>query len=157
MPIGTLLLTRSDVAALLPMSACIEAVESVFRAHAANATISPGVLGAHATHGGFHVKTAGVRTQRAYFAAKVNANFPGNPTRRALPTIQGGLLLFDADDGSVLAIMDSAEITKLRTAAATAVAAKYLARANSAALTIVGCGVQGAVHIDAIRAVLPIR
>ena len=153
---ATMLLSRSDVAALLPMSACIAAVEEVFVAHSEQLTIAPGVLGAHVANGGFHVKTAGARMSRGYFAAKVNANFPQNPVRRGLPTIQGGLLLFDADDGSVLAIMDSAEITKLRTAAATAVAARYLARPTSSVATICGCGVQGAVHIEALRSVLPI-
>ena len=57
----------------------------------------------------------------------MNANFPGNPDRHGLPTIQGVIALFDAADGRLLALLDSIEITSLRTAAATAVAAKYLA------------------------------
>lgn len=157
LPRGTMVLTRSEVAAALPMSACIAAVEETFAAHAAGSTISPGVLGVHVLHGGFHVKTAGITEPRQYFVAKVNANFPENPRRLGLPTIQGGLLLFDATNGSLLAIMDSAEITKLRTAAATAVAAKYLARRDSSVATICGCGVQARVHLEALLAVLPIK
>jgi ornithine cyclodeaminase/alanine dehydrogenase-like protein (mu-crystallin family) len=111
------------------------------------------VLGAHATGGGFHVKTSGLTGSKPRFVAKVNANFPENPSRRGLPTIQGALILFDAADGRPLAIMDSAEITRLRTAAATAVAAKHLARQNATTLAIVGCGVQGHAHVDAITAV----
>jgi len=156
-PRTTLLLSRSDVTEFLPMSACISAVEAAFAAQAAGLTIAAGVLGAHAPGGGFHVKTAGVSTSRAYFAAKINANFPDNPRRLNLPTIQGALVLFDATNGSPLAVMDSAEITRLRTAAATAVAAKFLARRDSTVMTICGCGVQGRAHLEALLAVRPVR
>jgi ornithine cyclodeaminase/alanine dehydrogenase-like protein (mu-crystallin family) len=64
----------------------------------------------------------------SYFAAKINANFPTNPRERGLPTIQGVVALFDAVTGRPLALLDSIAVTTLRTAAATAVAAKYLAR-----------------------------
>jgi ornithine cyclodeaminase/alanine dehydrogenase-like protein (mu-crystallin family) len=89
---------------------------------------------------------------RPYFAAKINANFPGNVSA-GLPTIQGILVLFDATNGAPLAVMDSAEITRLRTAAATAVAAKYLARADASTVAICGCGVQGRAQLEAICAV----
>jgi ornithine cyclodeaminase/alanine dehydrogenase-like protein (mu-crystallin family) len=95
-------------------------------------------------------------TSRSYFAAKVNANFPDNPRLRHLPTIQGALLLFDATSGTLLAVMDSAEITRLRTAAASAVAARHLSRRNSAAMTVCGCGLQGRAHVEAMTAVRPI-
>jgi alanine dehydrogenase len=104
------------------------------------------VLGTHVVDGGFHVKTAGLvgsAGARAYFAAKINANFPGNPARHGLPTIQGAITLHDAADGVLLAVLDSMEITTLRTAAATAVAARALARADARVLTVLGCGIQG--------------
>src|SRR3569832_746009 len=125
------------------MDACIEAVRHAFAKHGRGEIAAPGVLGMHAPHGGFHIKAA-LWTQdgHSYFAAKANANFPQNPVLHALPTIQGLLLLFDADDGSPLAIMDSVEITVLRTAAATAVAAENLARKDAEAVTVCGCGVQ---------------
>jgi ornithine cyclodeaminase/alanine dehydrogenase-like protein (mu-crystallin family) len=91
----------------------------------------------------------------AYFAAKTNANFPGNPSRHGLPTIQGLVLLFDADDGRVLCALDSGELTLRRTAAATAVAAKYLAREDAATVLLCGCGLQGRAHLYALREVLP--
>jgi ornithine cyclodeaminase/alanine dehydrogenase-like protein (mu-crystallin family) len=103
------------------------------------------------------VKTAGLQGKRAYYAAKINANFPRNRETTNLPTIQGALILFDATNGQPLAIMDSAEVTKLRTAAASAVAARHLARGDSSTLAICGCGVQGRVHLDALKAVRPIR
>jgi len=155
--VTTRFLSRSVVAELLDVRACITAVEDVFRNHAAGRTVPPGVLGAHVTGGGFHVKTAGILGDRAYFAAKVNANFPANPARLGLPTIQGVIALFDADSGRVLALLDSAELTAVRTAAATAVAAKFLARDDADSVTICGCGAQGAAQLRALAAVRPLR
>jgi alanine dehydrogenase len=151
----TKLLTRSDIAASLSMSDCIAAVEAAFLAHANGQTIAPGVLGTHVEGGGFHVKTAGMRTSRAYYVAKVNANFPDNPRLRNLPTVQGALLLYDASDGQLLAVMDSAEITRLRTAAASAVAARYMSLAASEVMLICGCGLQGRAHVEAMLSVRP--
>lgn len=147
---GTLLLTRKDVSELLTLKDCVEAVEQAFRLHGEGRAPAPGVLGVHAQGGGFHIKTGILPLRRNYFAAKANANFPGNPARR-LPTIQGVILLFDADNGQVLAAMDSMEITTLRTGAATAVAAKYLARKDSRIATICGCGNQGRVQLRAVK------
>ncbi|HZI67889.1 MAG TPA: ornithine cyclodeaminase family protein, partial [Thermoanaerobaculia bacterium] len=111
-----------------------------------------------ADRGGFHVKAAGLKLHgRGYFAAKTNANFPGNPARSGRPTIQGVVLLFDADDGAPLAVLDSIEITLLRTAAATAAAAKRLARPDSRVATVCGCGEQGRVQLDAIALALPLE
>jgi hypothetical protein len=90
------------------------------------------------------------------FAAKVNANFPGNPDRYGLPTIQGVIALFDAADGRVLALLDSIEITSVRTAAATAVAAKHLAP-DGATVTICGCGEQSRNQLRALRWVRSVK
>ena len=124
---GTLLLTRKDVSELLTLNDCVQAVEQAFHLQGEGRALAPGVLGMHAQGGGFHIKTGILPLRRNYFVAKTNANFPTHPAR-GLPTIQGLILLFDADDGQILAVMDSMEITILRTGAATAVAAKYLAR-----------------------------
>lgn len=153
-----LCLTRSDVRALLTMERCIAAVEAAFGALGrGELPVGPGVLGAHLHGGGFHIKTAAMGTSPCYFAAKVNGNFPENPARHGLPTIQGVLALFDGALGTPLAVMDSMEITVLRTAAASAVAAKYLALPDAKTLTLVGCGVQGRAHLRALRQVRPIE
>ena len=55
--------------------------------------------------GGFHVKVAALELSRPYFVAKIDANFPGNPAQRGLPTIQGMLVLFDAPSGAPLAVI----------------------------------------------------
>jgi alanine dehydrogenase len=154
----TLLLSRRDVAELLPLEECVAAVEEAFRLHARGETLPPAILGVAADRGGFHVKAAGLNLRgRGYFAAKTNANFPGNPARTGRPTIQGIVLLFDAEDGALLAVLDSIEITLLRTAAATAVAAKRLARPESRVATICGCGEQGRVQLAAIALALPLE
>jgi len=156
-PQSTRILTRSDVAHLLNLADCIKVVEEVFRLHAEGRVPPPAVLGFPVPGGGFHVKAAGLDTDRPYFAAKINANFPGNPSRYGLPTIQGVIALFDALHGQPLALMDSIEITIQRTGAATGVAAQYLARTNATVATICGCGVQGRVQLQAIQHVRKIR
>jgi len=152
-----LALSRRDVLELLPLADCIEAVERAFCLHAEKRTFGPGVLGVPAVDGSFHVKVAGLLGERSYFAAKTNANFPDNPRRHGLPTIQGTVVLADAATGRPLALMDSASVTALRTGAATAVAAKFLARRDARTATIVGCGAQGETQLAAIAAVLPLQ
>ena len=154
---GALFLSGADVRALLTMDECIHAVEAAFRAQAEGRVIRPGVLSSHTHHGAFHVKVAGMDFDRPYYAAKVNANFAGNPERYGLPTIQGVLALFDAERGSVLALLDSVEITGIRTAAATAVAAKHLARADADSVAIVGCGAQSRWQLRALSRVRALR
>jgi alanine dehydrogenase len=159
----TLILGRSDVRQLLDLPTCIEAVEDALRQHAAGGSIPPQVLGARVPGGTFHVKAAGLSSRvlagagHAMFAAKVNANFPGNPAARGLPTIQGVLSLFDAEDGRLLALIDTMEITSIRTAAATAVAAKHLARPDAGEMTICGCGEQAANQTRALDSVRSLR
>lgn len=153
-----LFLCRAEVRAHLSLAECITAVEEAFASHARGETpCGPGVLASLVQDGGFHVKTAGLGTLSPRFAAKINANFSGNPERHALPAIQGLITLFDAERGTPLAVMDSIEITILRTAAATAVAAKHLATREAAVVTICGCGNQGESHLRALALVRPIR
>jgi alanine dehydrogenase len=157
---GTLVLTRNDVRTLMSIDECIVAVEDAFREHAAGRSIAPGVLGTHVANGGFHVKTAGLAgaiQRHPMFVAKVNANFPGNPAQHGLATIQGVIILFDAGDGRPLAVLDSIEITSVRTAAASAVAALHLARRHAAIVTVCGCGEQGRSQLRALVRVRPIR
>lgn len=152
-----LILSRADVLDLLTLRHCIDAVEEAFRLHAEGRTLGPGVLGVPAGDGGFHIKAAGLIGERRYFAAKTNANFPDNPRRFGRPAIQGTIVLADATTGAPLAVMDSGSVTALRTGAATAVAAKFLARRNARTATIVGCGVQGITQLAAIAAVMPLE
>ena len=153
----TLILTQQDVRALLGIDECIAAVEAAFRLHAEGRSLAPGMLGVPSREGGFHIKAAGLQMSRLYFAAKTNANFSGNPRRHGLPAIQGVIVLCDGEDGRPLAVMDSIEVTVRRTAAATAVAAKWLARPDAQVITVCGCGHQGRAQLRALRRVLPLQ
>jgi alanine dehydrogenase len=148
----TRILTQADVAALLSIDDCIAAVETVFRDYGEGRIAPPQSLGVHAAGGTFHVKAAVADV----FAAKINANFPGNRQQHGLPTIQGVIIVMDIERGTPLGILDSTLITTLRTAAATAVAATYLARTDSRTITIIGCGIQGAAHLEALLRVRPL-
>lgn len=155
-PEGTLLLKRSDVAALLSIEECMTAVEQAFKLYTEGQTAPPGVLGIHAPDGGFHIKAGLMQLDKTYFAAKTNANFPQNMKQFGLPLIQGSIVLCDGENGYPLALMDSMEITIIRTGAATGVAAKYLARTDAKIATICGCGNQGRISLKAIAAVRPL-
>jgi alanine dehydrogenase len=153
----TLILSRSEVASLLTLDECISAVEAAFRLHGEGRISPPGILGIPATGGGFHIKAALLPLARSTFVAKVNGNFFENAQRFGMPNIQGIVFLADGENGEPLALMDSIEITILRTGAATAVAAKHLARAGSKVATICGCGNQGRVQLRSISKVLQLE
>jgi alanine dehydrogenase len=149
----TLVLTRGDVCALLDPTSCRIAVEQAFAEHGQGGAPPPGVFGYHATGGGFHVKVGESRAGlNPFVVVKTNANFPGNPAR-GLPTVQGLIQVFDLATGVLIAVIDSIEITTLRTAAATAVAASRLARPDAQVMTVIGCGVQGRAHVRALLGV----
>jgi len=141
----TLLLTGRDIADLLTIDDCIAAVENAFLLLGRGEVPRPAIAGVRATGGGFHIKAA-IAGDR--FAAKINSNF-----FEAKPRIKGVIVLCDAEDGRVLAVMDSIEITILRTGAATAVAAKYLALEDARTALICGCGNQGRIQARALRQV----
>jgi alanine dehydrogenase len=150
-------LGAGDVEALLTPRECIDAVEDAFRRWALGEARDPALLGVHLDGGAFHIKAGALCVgNRNYFASKTNGNFPGNPERRALPSIQGVVVLSDAECGLPLAVIDSIRITELRTAAATAVAARYLARREASSLALIGCGAQARSHIRAVNEVRPL-
>src|SRR5436305_3217008 len=149
-------LSRADLAALMPFGDYVEAVAEAFRLHADGQSMLPDPMHIPANGGGFHVKAASLALGTGYVAVKTNSNFPDN-RKRGLPTIQGAILLFEATNGVLLALIDSIEITIKRTGAATAVAARYLARPDSHTATICGCGAQGRVQLEALRHRLDIR
>jgi ornithine cyclodeaminase/alanine dehydrogenase-like protein (mu-crystallin family) len=151
------ILGADQVALRLPVKLCIEAVENAFRQLGSGTAATPSTLSIPSVGGGFHIKAGILATERrTYFAAKTNGNFPGNPSRNGLPTIQGVVVLCDALDGRVLALLDSMELTARRTAAATGVAARWLARQDTATVSIIGCGVQAPLQLEAVCSVLPI-
>jgi ornithine cyclodeaminase/alanine dehydrogenase-like protein (mu-crystallin family) len=153
----TLLLSRRDVATLLDLGDCIAAVEEALRLQAEGLAWPSGVLGVPAADGGFHIKTGGLQRGGAWFAVKCNGNFHQNASRFGMPRIQGLIILCDGDNGFPLAVLDSIEVTILRTGAATAVAARHLARSDARTASIFGCGNQGRVQLRALTRVLPLE
>jgi alanine dehydrogenase len=156
-PKPVLILTRSQIAALMRPEDYLAAVEAGFRSYAGGGAHVPMPMHIPAMGGGFHAKGGQVVLDRAYVAVKVNGNFPGNPRDHGLPTIQGVVVLCDAADGSLLAIMDSIEITLRRTAAASALAARFLARQDADCIAICGCGEQGCAQLVSLVQVMPLR
>ena len=156
-PPPLIVLSREDLTALMPFGDYVDAVAEAFRMHAEGRSVLPPPMHIPAAGGGFHVKAGSLPIGPGYAAFKVNGNFPDNRAKHGLPTIQGAILLFDTSTGSPVALLDSAEITIMRTGAATAVAARYLARPESQAATIWGCGAQGRIQLTALRHALDIR
>jgi alanine dehydrogenase len=152
-----LLLGRRDIAALMSPNDYLAAVDAGFRGYTTGDAHAPLPMHVPATDGVFHAKGARLVLDRPYVAVKLNGNFPGNPLRTGLPTIQGVVVLCDGTNGSVLAVMDSIEITLRRTAAATALAARYLANADAECIAVCGCGEQGRAQLTALAQVISVR
>ena len=155
-PDATLLLSRTEIASLLAPDDYIRAVEGAFAAHGRGESLSTGLLHIDSHGGEFHVKSSGLVLERTYVGVKVNGAFWQN-RERGLPYVHGGILLFDGETGIPLALLDSVEITVQRTAAATAVAAKHLARPEARAVTICGTGTQGRAQLRFLSHVLPVE
>src|SRR5262245_22235587 len=152
-----LLLSRRAIAGLATTQDYLAAMQTAFADLADGRFGVPDVAHVPAVGGMFHVKSAQRGGSPALAAIKVNGNFPQNVTQRGLPTIQGFVALLDAQCGCVLALMDSTEITARRTAAATALAAKYLAASGSRVLGMIGCGVQAPYQVAALLDVAPLE
>ena len=147
---GTLLISRREVIDSLSLDECMPAVENAFKLHAEGNAMPPKVMGMYTQQGGFHIKAGILELAGNYFVTKINSNFPHNAERYGLPLIQGVIAVYDGENGKLLALIDSIEITIIRTGAATGVATKYLAKRNAKVVTICGCGNQGKVSLRAI-------
>ena len=150
-------INKEKLASLLPMDECIAVMEKMFLSLTNGECIQPlrslmwlpgkkGLLGMMPGH------AAGL----GVMGIKVISVFHGN-REEGLPSHQGVVILFDAQHGQPLMIFDALEITAIRTAAASAVATKLLARENSEVLAIIGSGEQAKRHIEAILLVRKIK
>ena len=157
----TLLVSHREVAGLLPMPDCIDAMADAFRQLAIGdarlplrqvvslpnsrnlLALMPGQLGLNAR-------------DRSAVGAKVITVFPGNDAT-PLDSHLGVVLLFEAEMGRLLAIIDASSITAIRTAAVSGVATKLLSNPDAGDLGLLGAGVQAMTHLEAMRAVRSIR
>ena len=138
----TLLLTERDIQKILPAAKTLAVVESAFRDHGEGKAILPPklYLTLPRTLGDFRAMPAYLESPRRCGIKWVNVH-PGN-RRRGMRTVMAIIILNDPDTGFPLAVLDGTYITKMRTGAAGAVAAKFLARKDTKTLGLVGCGVQ---------------
>jgi ornithine cyclodeaminase len=148
-------LDHADVTRLLPMRDCIEAMADVLAALARDELYNPlrfvlrppgdeslmGLMPAH-------------RSSPRLYSLKTLTIFPGN-TAHGLDSHMGFVALFDGENGSPRAILNAGAITAIRTAAVSAVATRLLARRDSKVLAILGAGIQGKSHLEAMRSVHP--
>ena len=151
------LLSGRDLVHVLNPQAAIEALREAYAALADNRADQGRSLGFRVQGGSIHMKAGLLPGSHRAFAAKLNVNLPDNWNTHQLPTIQGMVMLADAQDGRPLAVMDSIVLTGLRTAATAALAAVYGARAASRTAAVIGCGAQAKYQLDAFRAVFPLE
>lgn len=145
-----LYLSRGDVESVdLPMASVVDAVEAVFCEKGEGRVEMPPKPGIHPAPDSFiHAMPAYVPGMGAA-GMKWVSGFPANQ-KAGLPYISGLLVLNDPANGIPTCVMDATWITAKRTGAATAVAAKYLARRDSRVLGVLGCGVQGRANVEAL-------
>jgi alanine dehydrogenase len=151
-----LVLNQKEVQRLLPMGECIEVMASALATLARGDAVLPlrTVLRIPNTNSAFAVMPAYLGEPKSV-GAKVITVFPDNHGT-AYDSHQGAVLLFDPSNGSLAAVLDATAVTTIRTAAVSAVATRLLARKDAAELAILGAGVQGHAHLEAIHVVRPI-
>ena len=149
-------LNQSEVEHLLDMEGCIEAMAGILEALARGELFQPlrSIAFPPGESSGIGLMPAHRSGPDAAYALKTICLFPDNPTR-GLDAHQGTVTLFSGETGEVRALMNASAITAIRTAAVSAVATRLLAREDATELAIVGSGVQGRSHIEAMRAVKP--
>jgi ornithine cyclodeaminase/alanine dehydrogenase-like protein (mu-crystallin family) len=152
-----LYLSQADVESVgLGMTEIIAALEGAFREKGEGRVEMPSKIGVHPQVDAFlHAMPASIPVQKA-LGIKWVAGYPAN-SKRGLPYISGLLILNDYESGLPLAVMDCVWITAKRTGAATALAAKYLARPESEIVGILGCGVQGRSNLEALKVLFSIK
>src|SRR6266404_6616436 len=156
-----LYLSHSDVvSAGLGMAEIIAALEEMFLEKAEGRVEMPPKIGIHTMpdtmpDAFIHAMPASIPARKAA-GMKWVGGYPHN-SKRELPYVTGLLILNDPDTAIPVALMDCTWITAHRTGAATAVAAKYLARSESSTVGILGCGVQGRSNLEALKVLFPLR
>jgi ornithine cyclodeaminase/alanine dehydrogenase-like protein (mu-crystallin family) len=148
-----LIVNAEQTRRLLPMAECIEVIDRAMRAASAGKVDTPErIIAPLADEISYFIVMPGSTTESTVYGAKLVSLHPGNPSR-GRPAVQGFVTLFDGITGSPSALIDGAEITRIRTAAASALATRELAREDATTHGILGAGVQAASHMQAIACV----
>ncbi len=149
------ILTGEEVRRALPMPAAIEAVREAYRALSAGEIEAP-IRGIMPVPGGVLLSMPAHAIGASISSVKLVTFYGENPAR-GLPTIHGTVIVFDAETGRPLALLEASALTAIRTGAASGVATDCLARANSRALALLGAGAQAPTQAAAVCAVRPIE
>ena len=150
-----LILGHDEVIAALAPEACADAMAAVLVAHARGEAQMPlrSMVPFDGAAGFMGLMPAWCGGEDPVFSLKSLCVMPGNPAR-GLDSHQGTVTLFDGGTGEPRAILDASAVTAIRTAAVSAVATRLLAREQARVLAIVGAGVQGKAHLEAL---VPLR
>ncbi|HVC99966.1 MAG TPA: ornithine cyclodeaminase family protein [Candidatus Dormibacteraeota bacterium] len=140
-----LMLSQADVRRLLDPDRLLDALEEGFRAISSGAVDVPPRVAANTPDGSLWAMLGYGRNLG--LATKLVSVFPGGQDR-GIPLHQALICLFDPATGAPLAVMDGIRITAIRTAGASAVSVRHLARGDARVLAIIGAGVQGAAHLE---------
>ena len=150
-----LYLSNRDLEELgLSLGEIVPILEEMFRRKASGDTVQPPKIFFHRGGPRFYSSMVSSAPGLGYAGCKWQSGDPENPAR-GLSYIQGLFILSEDATGQPVAIMDSKWVTGNRTAAASAVAAKHLARRDARTIAILGCGLQGRKNLEALKAVLP--
>ncbi len=145
-------LTESDVRAVLTTSELIDAMESALAALSSGRVVQPVRTAIETADRSFFALMPAFDKSNAILGAKLVTVTPAN-RGKGLPTHLAAISLFDPETGELAAVMDGRYITEVRTAAASAVSVRWLARADASVLAILGAGVQARGHLAALPAV----
>ena len=151
-----LILDQRSVQRLLPMHECIEVMAATLGTLARGEAVLPlrTVIRIPKGRDAFAVMPAFLGAPKT-IGAKIITVYPGNHGTQ-FDSHQGAVLLFDAENGSLAALLDATSLTTIRTAAVSGLATRLLARHDATELAILGAGVQGHSHLEAIHAVRPL-
>ncbi len=153
----TLLLTRSDIDGLVSMADAIEVVELAHADMSQGRSFQPVPTALQLPSGsGLFLPMAALADSQGLAAVKFLADIPDN-AERGLPVQRSVVVLLSQTTGECEAIIDGQILTRQRTAATSAVAARYLARGDSSVLGLVGAGKLAVEHVRALCNVLPIQ
>jgi len=150
----TLILSRSDVARHLPLRGLASAIGDAYIRHSTDPPEARPQRASAQLGGGQSVVVSFPGVLHGYdaYTVKVNAKTQANPAV-GLPFLRGAILLIDRDSGALRAILDSALLTAMRTAAAGALGVTALARPGASKVALFGAGVQGTWHLGALAAI----
>jgi alanine dehydrogenase len=151
-----LYLSEADMrTAGLPMRGLVEALESAFGDLGEARAEVPPKIGVHPSTTAFFHAMPALWPAGAVAAVKWVGSFPGNRDL-GQPSISALLVLSEPSDGRPLAVMDARWLTVRRTAACSALSARFLARSGARSLGVLGCGLQARAHVEAFRDVMPL-